>query len=189
MTSTNSQFHATIEELILIAQKIAMESSVEVMIIRYFPFRTRLIDRNSIASILRDESIERLVFTHGPAKPTGAGNLELLDANEGALVLDIGREGPTGMTESRLSTSAAHAAWKDAINVLSQHTIPGAIGTSKLNGATATYRNHRLSPGAVERMREGVCLRQFATSPVFFKPLRSDLFVAGPSGLPEFLSE
>lgn len=174
MTFLNVQFHATAEELGAFVLTIAADSAVDIVAVRYNPTVASRVHRKDLVSAVNYASVRRLLFTHGDATLTEGGGLALLDANEGALVLDIGREGPTSLIESRLSTSVPRAVWTNAFEELTRRTLAGAIGVNEKNGASAIYRSHRLSPGAIARSASGVSLRPFAGSPVVYHALVKD---------------
>jgi hypothetical protein len=95
---------------------------------------------------------------------------DLIDKNEGALVLDIGRLGPRGLTESRLSTMAAAATWKKILAHLKKHTKAGVIGVHEQSGASGRYSSQRYTAGAKALFEAGIALRQFTQSAVIFQP-------------------
>lgn len=170
MSSLNVQFHATLGELVEFAEAVLSDPGVEALAVRYNPFEVTRLPRESLSTALVDPMVRRLLFTRGRAETTGIGNLELLDANGGALVLDVGREGPTGVSESRLSASVGRAAWKGPLAELNRRTVAGVIGVNEKTGAMAEYRTHRLTLGAVELARSGIALRPFPSSPVTIRP-------------------
>ena len=171
MATLNVQFHATVDELVEFTGVVLVDPSVEALAVRYNPFEATRMSCDDASVTLLDPRVRRIVFTRGRSNAIGTGNLELLDANPGALVLDVGREGPTGVSESRLSASVGRAAWKRELEELNRRTVAGAIGVHEKTGATAEYRTHRLSPGAVALSTSGVALRPFSSSPVVYRPL------------------
>lgn len=172
MASLIVQFHATIDELAQFTSALLADSAIEALAVRYRPFEVTTVSREDAKVILFDPRVLRLIFTRGPGNPTSTGNLDLLDANPGALVLDVGREGATGMSESCLKASVGRAVWKRALAELNRLTTAGVVGVHEETGASAVYRAHRLSPGAVKLSTSGVALRPFPASAVVLRPLQ-----------------
>lgn len=171
MASFNVQFHATADELGDLAETVLSKPSIDAVVVRYHPFAVARLGRGDVREALGDPTVRRIVFTRGEATLVGTGNLELLDANQGALVLDIGRQETAGLLESRLSAATGRAEWKEALGELNRQTVAGVVGVHEKTGASAEYRAHRLSHGAVALAARGTVLRPFATSPVVLRPL------------------
>lgn len=171
MPSASVQFHATDAELAQFVESVLVSvyPGRHCIGVAYFPFVARVLPPTGTFTAFHGAILRRVVLTHTAPVLGAAGNLELLDANPGALVLELGRLGARGLEETYLSTTAS-AEWKRAIALLKLQTSEGAGGTSDQTGATAKYRAHRFSKGARDLLSAGVALRPFATSPVLLRP-------------------
>lgn len=171
MASFSTQFHATIEELADFVEIWLSDHAIRAAAVDYQPFTASPVKKDGIRiALLRDPAISRLVFSEREIDCGASGNNELLEKNQGALVLDIGRLGPRGLTESRLSTMAATETWAKILAHLKKQTRAGVIGVHEQSGASGRYRSQRYTPGAKALFEAGTALRQFAQSPVLLQP-------------------
>jgi hypothetical protein len=170
MASLSTQFHATTEELVALVEAWMTDHAVCAAAVVYQPFNASPVTKDGLRSALLREPVSRLVFSEREIDCSASGNNDLLDKNQGALVLDIGRLGPRGLTESCLSTLVATDTWKRMFANLKKQTKAGVIGVHEQSGARGHYRNHRYTRGAKELFEKGTALRQFEQSPVTFQP-------------------
>lgn len=170
MASLSVQLHATLEELGQFAASWLEDNPVHAVAIEYRPFALRVVTGASIRDEIRNPRVRRIAFTEGPTDCTASGNNEFLDRNDGSLVLDIGREGPIGLSGSGLSTTVLTPAWRRISKSLKTLTAAGLVGTHDQSGATGDYRHLRYTPGARDLSEAGVPLRPFEQSPVSLRP-------------------
>lgn len=171
MASISIQFYAMPDELAALARTWIERDSLHAAAVKYRPFLAQpLLATQAVESVL-EESVGRLILAERPIDCSAGGNLELLDKNEGVLVLDIGRVSSAGLTESRVSATTATPAWRRVAASVRKNTVAGMVGENERSGATATYRSFRYTPGAARLVRSGTPLRQFANSPVRLRPV------------------
>jgi hypothetical protein len=171
MASFSTQFHATIEELGSFVEVWMVNHAIYAAAVAYQPFTASPVTKDDVRIALqRDTAVSRLFFCERMIEYAALGNIDLMDKNEGALVLDIGRLGPRGLTESRLSTMAAAATWKKILAHLKKHTKAGVIGVHEQSGASGRYSSQRYTAGAKALFESGIALRQFTQSAVIFQP-------------------
>lgn len=140
--------------------------------IEYHPFVVVPVEPENAGVSLRNEHVRRLLFSERAVDCAASGNNQLLDKNEGSLLLDIGRVGARGMTESRLSTTNATARWRRIAADLKRGTRAGMIGTNERSGASAKCRSYRYTPSAADMEEAGTPLRPFEQSPNLLRPDR-----------------
>jgi hypothetical protein len=169
MASVSHQFHATLGELTNLVEHALQEQTIYATFVEYFPYRAFQLDREKVAGVMGQPATRRLVFTTTPPVTEVSGNVELLDANPGALVLDIGRLGPRGLEESWLASSDAGPHWRAIVRSLKRITKAGVVGLNEHTGASAHYRSRRYTAGAKALAEQGVPMRQFAQSLVRFR--------------------
>lgn len=170
MSSLSIQFYATADDLSDFARRWMESQALHTAAVEYHPFSVSLIAHKDADAVMRCERVRRLIFTQRPIDYLASGNNQLLDKNEGALVLDIGRTGPLGLTESRLSTTNLTAAWRKIASDLKDNTKAGMVGANERSGATAKYRSLRYTHGAAKMAESGTPLRPFEQSPVRLRP-------------------
>jgi hypothetical protein len=172
MSSLSIQFYATADDLAKFVRRWMESEAVYSAAVEYHPFSVLPIGPKDADAIMRCERFQRLIFTKQPIDYLAWGNNPLLENNEGALVLDIGRTGPLGLTESCLSTMNVTATWRKIASDLKANTKAGMIGTHERNGATAKYRSMRYTRAAAKMEESGTPLRPFEQSPVRLRPDR-----------------
>ena len=170
MASLSIQFYATPDEVAAFARGWLTIETVHAVAVEYQPFTVSPTTRGEVEAHAQREGVRRLVFAEGPIDCSVQGNNELLDKNVGALILDMGRLGPRGLQESRLSASKVTPAWRTIATELKQHTSAGMDGTNERSGATAKYRALRYTQGAAVLAESGTALRPFEQSPVRLRP-------------------
>jgi hypothetical protein len=171
MASFSTQFHATIEELATFGELWLADHAICAAVVVYQPFTASPVTKDDVRiALLRNLTVSRLLFSEREIECAASGNNELLGKNEGALVLDIGRLGPRGLSESRLSTMAATETWKKILARLKKQTRAGVIGIHEQSGARGRYSSQRYTAGAKALFETGIALRQFAQSPIIFQP-------------------
>jgi len=172
MASLSIQFFAAADELASFVKRSLEGNEIHAAAIEYQPYKVSAITRHEAEASVHSERVRRLIFADKPIDCSASGNNQLLDQHEGALVLDIGRIGPRGLTESRLSTTNVTTYWRKIAADLKRNTAAGMVGTNEKNGATAKYRSDRYTPGAAAMEQAGTALRPFAQSPVVLRPDR-----------------
>lgn len=170
MTSLSIQFYATLDEVAAFARRWLGVETIHAVAVEYRPFTVSPTTRDEVEVHVRREGVRRLVFAEGPIDCSVHGNNELLDKNEGALILDIGRPGPSGLDESRVSATKVTVAWRKIAADLKQHTSAGMVGVNERTGATAKYGALRYTQGAAALEESGTPLRPFEQSPVRLRP-------------------
>jgi hypothetical protein len=170
MSSFAIQFYATLDEIAAFARRWLESKSLHAVAVEYSPFTVSPTVREDVEAHVRRDGVQRLVIAEGPLDCSVQGNNELLDKNEGALILDIGRSGPAGLLESCVSTTKVTQAWRKIAADLKQHTSAGMVGVNERTGATARYGAFRYTQGAARLEKSGTPLRPFEQSPVRLCP-------------------
>lgn len=170
MASLSIQFYATLDEVAAFARGWLGMETLHAVAVEYRPFTVSPTTRDSVEAHVRREGVRRLVFAEGPIDCTVQGNNELLDKNQGALILDIGRFGTSGLNESRVSVTKVTEAWRKIATDLKQQTSAGMVGVNERTGATGKYRALRYTQGAAILEESGTPLRPFEQSPVRLRP-------------------
>ncbi len=171
MTSLSIQFHALVEEVAGFVWRWLTLVRAHAIAVEYQPFSARAFDARQVESVVSSPLVRRIVFTESPPECNAAGNGALLEANPGALVLNIGRMTPRGLEECHLSAMRGSRAWLKVAADLKKATKAGAIITHEATGLESADRAHRFTPGASHLAVGGVSLRQFAQSPARFRPI------------------
>lgn len=169
MASFCIQFHATINDLVDFVHACLTNRNLHAVAV-YTPFEVKPLRPAIVREVLSEESVHSVVFTVGNPVVSATTSGQLLDANEGCLVLDIGRLRGRSLEESCLNTTRASPLWKKAAADLRRRTTAGATGVHEVSGASVRYRAHRFTPEARALSEQGVALRQFVTSPVVLRP-------------------
>ncbi|NVB39635.1 hypothetical protein G6O69_17465 [Pseudenhygromyxa sp. WMMC2535] len=172
MTSSMTQFHATPGENTEFAHHIASNQAVHSTILTY-PFHAEEVSADDIESKMSG-SAKTVVFTLSPPVLEVKSGGQFFDANPGSLVLEVGRLHERQLEESSLGTTQVVPLWRGFISYLKRRTVAGAIGRNEQTGASASYRSHRLSPGAIDFSKKGIVLRQFIGSPIYFGPVSDE---------------
>lgn len=172
MSSLSIQFFATTDEVASFARKWLEGGALHAAVVEYHPFSVLPITLEDVEEHVRRERVRRLVLAERPVDCSAQGNNQLLDKNEGALVLDIGRTSAFGMTESRISTINSTRAWRLVASDLKRSTTAGMVGANEQSGATAKYRTLRYTQGAAKLEESGTPMRPFEKSPVRLRPDR-----------------
>lgn len=175
MASMEVTFFATIDEIIQIVPPWLDLPGVNAVAVELGPFTVLPVTAEGIEEHLRRERVREIIFAEGSIDVSGTDQLQFLDRNEGVLILQIGRLGPTCLEESRVSTLRATPCWRKIANAVRKHTTAGMIGTHDETGAAATYRTCRYTEGAALLGRSGTPLRQFAPMAVRYRPVASPL--------------
>lgn len=166
-----NQFHATLDEHIDFVKDVLDKYGVHATAVHQ-PFRVDAISSDNAREILSRPSVWRVVFTESPPVLSVKHEGELLEKNPGSLGLNIGQVRNGILEESCLSTMDASPAWKKINALLKARAPAGVIGISDNGGAPTFYPNHRLTAGAVALLDHGVALRQFAQSPLAYRPAK-----------------
>lgn len=168
LSSFSIQFHAIIDDIERFCALWMRDCQMFVTAVQYQPFAVTLVTAEQLPRLLMDDRIARIMFTEVAPDLNVGGNNELLDKNGTSLLLDIGRLGPRGLEESRLSTKDAVPQWRKIAASLRRGTAAGALGTHEQTGAHAYYRQHRYTPAAKALSESGTAMRPFPQSPVRF---------------------
>ncbi|AKT42726.1 hypothetical protein [Chondromyces crocatus] len=166
MSSISIQFYAMPDENNDFVRRWMESEGLHAAAIEYHPFAVLPIAREAADEGVQCEGGRRLVFAERPIDCSASSNTQLLDKNEGVLVLDIGRLGPFGLTESHLKTSQSTARWRKIAADIKKNTEAGMVGVNEQSGATAEYRSLRYTNGAATLAASGTPLRPFEQSPV-----------------------
>lgn len=169
MASLSIQFHATLDELVNLVETWMTDHSIHATAVEYRPYAATPMTKTDVRTTMMRQQVRRLMFTEKPPDCGVSGNIELLDKNIGALLLEIGRLGPRGLDECRLSTMQATATWKKIAGHLKRQTKSGVVGINENTGASGYYRNHRYTIGAKALSSNGIVMRPFAQSPVVLR--------------------
>jgi len=172
MSSTSIQFFATVEELVTFVCRWLVDEDIFAAAVEYQPFSATPIAPENAEECLRNEQVRRLVFSEQLVDCAASGNNELLDRNNGSLLLDIGRIGLNGMSESCISTTNLTPCWRRIIADVKRSTTAGMVGTNEQSGGAAKYRALRYTKSAAYLAETGTVLRPFAKSPVVLRPDR-----------------
>ena len=173
MSSLSIQFYATTAEVARLAESWIRREGLHAATVEYRPYSATPIVPGDIALQLRTrlERASRLLLAERPVDCSATGNGDLLDKNEGALIVELGRHGSFGLTESHLSTMSVSRAWRNIAADLKKNTTAGMVGTQQQSGASATYRSLRYTTGAATLAEAGIPLRPFEQSPVLCRPI------------------
>jgi hypothetical protein len=164
-----NQFHATRDEHIDFVKHVLDEYGVHAMVVDH-PFRAEVVTIDNANKILSQPSVWRVIFTESPpvlSSATTGG--QLLDKNEGNLVLNIGGIVGNCLEESSLSTMSASPTWKKINKLFKSRTRAGVIGTHAETGTSKFRHDRRLSPGAIALSEQGTELRQYAQMSVVYR--------------------
>ncbi|MCK6544497.1 hypothetical protein L6R52_01380 [Myxococcota bacterium] len=172
MASLSVKFFATGDELIAFVRRWIERGAIHAAVIEFPPFSASPLPLDAVETSLRRERVRSVIFAVRPVDCSAAGSNELLDKNDGALVLEVGRLTPSGLCESWLSTMNATKAWRAIAADVKRGTSAGMISTHEQSGATGKCRTCRYTQGAAELEQSGTPLRQFAQAPVRLRPDR-----------------
>jgi hypothetical protein len=157
------QFHATTDEIEGLVMHVVRTESLFVTARWHWPFRAILISESAVSEVLRDPTMDDLVFTTQQPALSGKTSLKFLDDNPGALLLDIGRLTKDGLKESCLSCKSAKeqdvVIWRRVASQLRKKTMAGVTGFDPVSGASSFYRAHRYTEGAKELSTQGIRIR------------------------------
>jgi hypothetical protein len=170
MASLSIQFYATLDEISVFVKRWLQSDNVYAAGVEYLPFSVTPMGRENVEVQLQRDEVHRLIFAEGPIECSAQGNNQLLEKNEGALILDVGRIGVTGLCESWISATKATAAWRRIAAEVKRHTIAGMVGVNERTGMTAKYGTLRYTQGAAKLEASGTPLRPFEQSPVRLRP-------------------
>lgn len=169
MASLSIQFYATLDELVGLVADWTLNDALYIAIVEFPPVRATSVARADAAASLRMDRVRRVILAERPIDCVAVAE-QRPEPNDGALVLELGRLGPHGLSESRLSTTHVTEAWRLIAADLKRRTRAGMVGEHAGTGATAKYRSYRYTPGAARVYSEGTRLRPWAESPVVFRP-------------------
>lgn len=174
MSSLSIQFFATIAEIGTLVKGWMAQDGLYGAAVEYQPFAVRPLVAEEADIQIANERVQRVIFSEQVINCRATGNNQLLDTNEGALILDVGRSGPRGLTESRISANHATKAWKKLAADFKQRTLAGMVGENDQTGAMAVYKSLRYTSGAAQLDARGTSLRPFEQSPVRLRPHSSE---------------
>jgi hypothetical protein len=100
MSSFSVQFYATLDEICAFARGWLGNKNIYAVAVEYSPFKLSPTVRDDVEAHLRRDRVQRLVLAEEPFDCSVQGDIELVEKNEGVLIVDIGRAGPSGLLES-----------------------------------------------------------------------------------------
>lgn len=170
MASLSTQFFAATEELGAFVKGWLARDGIYGAVVEFFPFVVRPVLPEEVDERLANEGVRQVIICERPIDCRAQGNLELLDKNEGALVLQLGRLKCGCLTESHLSTMDATKMWRKFASELKKRTVAGMVEEAEGADSVGFWRAVRYTSGAAQLHASGVNLKQFAQSRVRFHP-------------------
>lgn len=164
MTDILIQFHAMPEETCRLVASVAIENTLHVAAVRYFPYRVSQVDPQSILSACQTGDFpDRLVLTVSPPDLNVTENLELYERNVGCLIIDNGALSNGELRESALSARSNDPTqlkmWRRISSRLKSMSSSGVFVINPTTRAYASSKNHRFTEGAAAFHRSGGILR------------------------------
>ena len=167
MTSSfGTQFHATIDEIATLIEGWMDRYPIHLSAFAFPPARQVQITRDTIREVLARPEVSSVAFTEGAVDPAWEQSYDVAGSGLVHLILDIGRLGSTGLTQSHLSTKTVTPTWEKMNRELKKLTTAGATLVSP-DGSTEFRPIPRFSPGAKALAATGTPLRQHAQSTKF----------------------
>ena len=163
-----NQFHATLDEHINFVRDVLDQYGVYATAVGH-PFRAEAVSTENVSKVLSQPDVWSIVFTESAPVLSVKHEGELLDKNEGSLVLTIGKIVGQILEESSLGTMNASPVWKKINKLFKTRTRAGVIGTHAETGISKFYHDHRLSAGAIALSEQGTELRQYAQMSVVYR--------------------
>lgn len=166
MASITIQFHALVSELKEFTKKCAEHYDINMVAVKYFPFKVRKIGEDELDEVFDDIAYREVAFTLVPPDLSASSGLRFVEQNSDVLFLNIGRLSEKGLKESCLSTITdnfqAMKIWRKIASDLKKITDVGVIAVSSDTGIKVNAKNHRFSQGAKEFYENGVTILPIA---------------------------
>jgi len=158
-SSFGTDFHATTDEIISLVETWMDRYPICLSAFAFPPAHQVEITRETIRDVLVRPEISSVVFTESPADPSCQQAVHVAESGMVNLILNIGRLGPTGLTQSFLSTMTVTPTWQKMNRELKKIATAGATLVFK-SGITGFDRNARFTAGAKALAAAGTPLRQ-----------------------------
>lgn len=168
-SSFGTQFHATLEELVELVEGWVDRYPIHLSAFAFPPARRVPITRQTIREVLAQPDVSSVVFTESTVEPSWLRATDIAGSGMVHLILDIGRLGPTGLTQSFLSTLTVSPTWQKMNRELKKLTTAGADLVWE-DGRTGFDRNARFTAGAKALAAAGTPLRQWKQSDYVYLP-------------------
>jgi len=165
MASIGIQFHATRAELSALTARVVEIFNLSAAVLTHHPFCAKRVETDQLnveVSTFEGRATSCFVLQATPFYLGAQSNRGFFDLNEGAITLELGSLTAAGLEESFtgcMSNSATKILLaRKVLSVFKKETVAGATGYNSKTGASAYYKNHRISEGAMQLHRKGVRL-------------------------------
>lgn len=166
-SSFGTQFHATTDEIVSLVESWVDRYPIHLSAFAFPPARQVQIKRETIREVIASPEVSSVVFTESTVDSSCQQAYDVAASGMVNLILNIGRLGPTGLSQSFLSTMTVTPTWQKMNRELKRVTTAGAMLVSPDGSPNEFRSNPRFTAGAKALAAAGTPLRQFAQSTKF----------------------